>query len=559
MTEKGIVMKRIHNKANRSNKEKVGFGYGSFHANVESQNAAKTTKEVGGIILFFLAIGGIGSYLWFTRKSKYNTSEKIRSVNADADAKIRVNKAETENTITILREKSEIKINEHRTFVDNRKANFISNEESVKMSLRGWMDQYHAKYPMPNCEAIPLLDKILYGCSDGHKDAVMFYLLTSMGAICFSKVRSMYLDKKMHAANILSIIEGESGSGKGYINNVHNALFKRHIECDRDKLNEDKGGIIQTAGINVSASKLFEVLRDNQKVHILAVETEIEHVREAFSKPGGLRFSYLRNAFDNDPVYQNNKSKDAVKGNFPLYMNCVFAGTPKAIKNLINEREEEGGSARRFCFPVIPEIINNNVDVELPEGEELEAIRNQIDRWHNKYSYTTIRNVDMACKEYEIDLNYINNTLKDWINNQIIKANEEKIDERRKFGRAFACIAFHCSIVLHMLAGEPTKEKRKARKAVKEMTLYIANYCMERYIEKYSNKPNAIVDTNPISSKSQRDRRQLTEDEILYWYPLRGTKDKQGNTIGYGTIAKDLGVNKDTVRNSFKRYEQGRI
>ena len=82
---------------------------------------------------------------------------------------------------------------------------------------------------------------------------------------------------------------------------------------------------------------------------------------------------------------------------------------------------------------------------------------------------------------------------------------------------------------------------------------------MERYLAKfvqgyYTDSENEIH-TEQIAQK----KRKPTLEEIEHWYPLRGTTDVDGKMIGYGKIAKLLGTDKDTLRNAFKRYEQGQV
>ena len=121
--------------------------------------------------------------------------------------------------------------------------------------------------------------------------------------------------------------------------------------------------------------------------------------------------------------------------------------------------------------------------------------------------------------------------------------------------------AHHCAIVLHMLAGEPPPKDIKLRRTVKELTIYIANYCMERYLTKFTDyglqvQANEATTDNSDSTAAAPVRRKLTQEEIDEWYYLRGTLDENGKVIGYGTIGKKLGVDKFSVYNSFNKYEK---
>lgn len=570
-TQRPHLTMKGHRYKNSKMELNVPFGGGVKY---EGKAPISTIGKGITMVLAAFIVGGGGMFVYKKFKKMIDTDQDIRKHKEKTNDVIKSDDAHTDNEIRVLIAKSEINMNERNQIFSHRKEVISTNNNGYvaipKTTLRAWIDRFNSDYPMPDYSAIPLLNDILDCCPDDYKDAMMFHILTCLGAVCFSKVRAKYEDGKLHSPSLQTIIEGESGSGKGCFNNIYQLLFNRIIKRDRTLIGkEHEKHIIQTAGIDVSASKFIDILADNHEVHLLAVETEIRKVQEAFSKKGGLQFSYLRNAFDNDAVYKNNKSKSA-NGSFPVFFNCSFTGTPNSIAKLINKDEIEGGTARRFCFTAIPELESNSRTVEMPDEETLEDLRDKIELWQSTYSFHT-ENVamvdddvdrqqcetDIPCEEHIIDLEYVKKGLNDWVDKQFNRYYEDKIDVRRQHCRAISAIAFHCAIVLHMMASEPDSKHRRERRVIKDLTIYIANYCMERYIAKYGQ----VRDTEPIQNIefSENSKRRLTSDEIAYWYPLRGTKDKNGNVIGYGTIAKNFGMNKDDVRNAFKRFEKGKL
>lgn len=302
-----------------------------------------------GSACLILGVAGISLYKY---KKKIDIDEEIRKDKAVTQNKIDFDNVHTENNRQKKNTRGEIKkdvlLRQTREYSSN-----CQTESGVsQLSLHSWIEKFHSEYVMPDYSTIPILADVLAASPDGYQDAMMLHLLSAFGGICFSKVRAEFLDKKFHSPSLLTIIEGASGSGKGNFNTVYKVLFHRILESDRNKLKlEGCKQIIQTAGINVSASKFMDILAFNQGVHIYAMETELVKVYEAFSRKGGLEFSYLRNAFDNDEVYQNNNGRSSTRGSFPVYFNCTFTGTPNAVDSLINEKEVEGGTARRFVSP----------------------------------------------------------------------------------------------------------------------------------------------------------------------------------------------------------------
>ena len=471
----------------------------------------------------------------------------------------------TDNDIRKAQAFSEIRVNERKQMIELRQTiNPVTVPTAQKeRSLKGWINCFHAKYPMPDYSSIPFLATVLDGCPAGYKDSMMMSLLSAAGALCFSKVRALYLDQKLHSPSIQVIVEGEQGSGKGSILHLHKCVFNRVIDADMKKLarKDASDKIIQTAGINISQAKFYEVVANNQGVHSLAVESEITTVENAFKKSNGLSFDFLRKAFHNEPIYLNNKAKGTVHGSFPVFLNYIFTGTPKAIGSLINAKEVEGGTASRICFAVIPEVELMAPFVDFPSGSELNDMQDQIDSWRQKYCFQTVAGKDVACQEHEVYIDYICDALQDWLNKQYQLYKKDGVQERNDVRMRMATIAFHCAIVLHMLAGEPKPNDRKLRKTVKELTIYIANYCMERYLTKFTDyglqvQVNEATNENSDSTAAAPEHRPLTQEEIDEWYYLRGTLDENGKVIGYGTIGRKLGVDKYSVKNSFDRYEK---
>lgn len=369
-----------------------------------------------------------------------------------------------------------------------------SSQDPGKETPKTWSELFHETHKMP--EAPLFIKKILDGCPEGYEDAMLFALLSELGAMCFSKVRAVYLDGVKHSPSLMVIIEAAFGAGKGKFETAYKVLFDRIIRKDQMKLaNEGHPYIIQTMGINTSRSKFYDVTAYNLGVHQFDLESEISAVTEVLKKPNGLSYEHLRKAFENGPVFQNNKAKDAATGLFPVYFNCVFTGTPDAVNKFIG-KEIEGGTASRFIWSTFPESGRDIAALHLPEGEELEQMRDQIEEWQDLYCYYTRGNQDIAREETEINLSYMNVALKQWLNFQYDRSVQDGNSARKDVRSRAAAIAFHCAIVLHMLWGQPEEEDAASRKSVVDLTLYIAEYCVERFIQKFGELHNIQREAN---------------------------------------------------------------
>lgn len=526
-------------------------------------------------------VGAIVGVIAYTIKKKYATKKDVQKlekqcelekkkddnhtknikeiVDNQCDNKIRYKHAETDETLRLREGMLEL----------NRKYGISAPKATDKVqhqpSLRCWIKHFHSQYTIPDYSNIPLLKQILDGYPDDFKDAMMLHLLNSLGAMCYSKVRAKR-DDVMHAPNLLTIVEGKQGSGKSKFDIVYKTLFKRLIEQDREKLAKDiSENIIQTVGVNITKSKFIDILAANNGVHLYAMETELSRMLKVSHNGRSIGFIELRKAFDNEEIEQFNKNGKAKQGRYPVYFNCTLTGTPEAINNAFNIKEVNEGSARRFCFTVIPEPDAQCKKWKLPQGKKLEDIRDLIDSLRSTYCFRhdPVKG-DIPCDEYEIDLGYMEEALESWLQTQYKIYLVDKVEMRNEVRFGIAAVAFHNAIVLHMLAGNPNSRQKAKRKTVIQLALYIADYCMERYLAKFVPEYNMTsVSTTDAEQSAQRPvqkKRELTIEEILYWYPRRGQLGDNGKTIGYGTIAKHLGLqDKNIVRNSFKRYEQGKL
>lgn len=539
----------------------------------------KRKKEI--IITCIIALTpAIVDGIIYILKKKDGTKNDVKKMHENSKLKMSEDNNHTNNVIDIANNECDNKIRYKRVETDEKirlhkelwkwqreysiKGSTTDEQSQNESSISCWIKNFHSIFKMPGYDNIPLLKQVLDGCPEGFKEAMLFHLLTMTGALCFSRVRAKY-NGDLHAPNLMTVVEGKQGSGKSRFDLIYKKLFSRIIEQDRIKTRKDiPGNIKQTVGINITNSKFIDMLAENGKVHLYVIETELSRLLEV-SRSGRIGFIEFRKAFDNEDIEQFNKSKKSTQGRYPVYLNCTLTGTPTAVSNAFNSKEVNEGSARRFCFTVIPEPGAHSEKIQFPEGEELEIIRDKIDEWRNKYCFhhDPVKG-DIPCDEYVVDLDYVDEDLEDWIKAQYQIYLKDKVEKRNEIRFGIAAVAFHCAIVLHMLAGNPDAKQRLARKNVKQLTLYIADYCMERYLTRfvpdYRMDSANITDDQQNSKCSEQKKRHLTLEEILQWYPKRGMIGDDGKPIGYGTIAKHLGLqDKNIVRNAFKRYEKGLI
>lgn len=425
---------------------------------------------------------------------------------------------------------------------------------TIQISLREWQDKFNSKYPMPEYSTIPHLDTILNCCPEDFRSAMLMHLLAMYGALAFPTVRAVYLDGNKQSPSLQVVIEGAQSSGKGRFKDMFYMLFERVIKSDSLKLqSESPDNIIQITGTEVSRTRFQMILASNKGVHIYVMEPEIDAVTESIKKKGGFATELLRKAFSNENITQDSMiTKPYARGSFPVYLNYTFTGTTKAIDRFFKEDEYEDGTASRVCFAVIPELGDQMPDFKKIGLKRLSVMQDQIDEWRKKYCYQTDENgMDIPATETTIDLSYVNSVLKQWLDT-MFHSNDKA---RKGISPRIACMAFRCAMVMHMMAGCPGPKEWKKRRQICDLAVYIANYCMERFLYKSSpDKEQRLEELTQGLHSVIKPKRSLTDEELEYWYNQHGKTDDKGNIIGYGTIAKILGMEKDDVRNALKKY-----
>lgn len=528
----------------------------------------------GGGFVLYKGVGFIHDWILEKQKGKTRaksysdkTDDDIRKQQARTDGDIKKGHAAAEDKINVKHEATENKIKEFKAKASVDYSLFIKKQQvrmqykhnaqvSVKEELssespnKDWISEFCVMYDMPKCSDFSIIRDIIPYAPFGYREPLILSTLTNLGARCFSKVRASKGGNKKQSPSLQTVIEGDSGAGKGYFMDVNNALFERCIARDNKNLQDASGKkhIIQTIGIGTTRAKLFHHIANNNGIHLILNETEIEDLEKDFKKGKGLSYIDLRKAFSNETVNYNVMNKDAINGSFKMYLNCVLTGTTSGVDSFFNNKEVHGGTAQRFCFSVIPEFETKLLRV-IPEAEQLIRMQDMIDDYRSNYCcYQDGAGNDVACNETTIDLTFLEVELDRWTSEQ---TNKQDKWIRNKLVTRVEDIAFRIGMVLYMLADCPDSTQPEKRQSVIDMSIYLANYCMERDIYKLSK----VWKKQPSSPQmTQCVARYVTEDEIKAWYDKYGTYDENGEYISYPYIGKRIGANKDSVRNAMQRY-----
>lgn len=363
----------------------------------------------------------------------------------------------------------------------------VSNDSEV----RDWLENFEVEFPRNFIQLPHIINEYAANCPVGFEVPVIVALTAELAG-CFSNVRAKYLDGKFHRPNIMVVIEAPFSSLKGQIKLMIDTLFERRIKRDFDKIADtERRKIIQTLAPNVTEATLLDILGNNQGIHTIIMDPETTTMVNAVrNKNNGISYEILRKAYDNDEITRMNRSKNAPQGSFPTAINFVLTGTPDATDKFL-KKEIEGGTASRMCLAVLSKVGKEIPSFPMPGGELLSQFQNDIDAWTEQFAYTTdAEGNDNPVPPYETDMSYVNLALQEWLEAQYDLSQSENNPARGALRMRIASSAFNCAIVWHMLYDEPSSRKRNERKNVVDLTIYMANYFMERWLHKFGTQHN---------------------------------------------------------------------
>lgn len=181
----------------------------------------RNTLKVFGIITGVMLMASVIGVKYYQRsKARRYRDEKI------ADAEEFVIKKEAENRYGRV---SKGMRNNPQMDTDSNAENEEGTDHHIVVNTMPWNEYYNQKFPLMCFNFPSIISDFLADCPEGYEEALIAHLTTALGAICFSRVQSKFLDGKYHRPNLQTIIEALSGTGKGYFQEVNNKLLQRRI------------------------------------------------------------------------------------------------------------------------------------------------------------------------------------------------------------------------------------------------------------------------------------------------------------------------------------------
>lgn len=391
-------------------------------------------------------------------------------------------------------------------------------------------------------EKVPSLPPVLrqwYDVApDDFKKPVTLCQLPILGALG-SRLRAKYLDGKIHSPSFQVSLEAPQASGKSFMDKLVNYELAQMMQSDEDqraierayqdevaqlKLTNSKikkedlpkkpQGIIRFLPPTISITMLLKRMEGAQGLHCFAYSPEIDTVTRAFKRGFSNLSEVLRVSFDNGLYGQDFASENSWSGNVQLFYNCLFSGTPKAMRRFYPDVED--GLVSRVLFVTLADQFGKPMPVwrEFNEKEKM-----AVDVALTRLNEISLQGSEVQ-KEHFMKMDFLNKALEKWIKSQQIEAVKEDDRTRDIFCRRAAVVGFRAGMLCYFLWGEtPTPP---IRKNTCDFAIWVANCMLNQHMLRFQmdntssnvNKWQSLYDKLPQEFKRADLEKEMIKEKI---------------------------------------------
>lgn len=360
-----------------------------------------------------------------------------------------------------------------------------------------------------NTDTMPPLPPIFKEYSDiapdDFKQAVVLCLLPLVGTLG-SKLRAVYLSGKEETPSFMVSLEAPQASGKSFIETLTNDVLKPVILKDEEERQKERDfeeqikiiklqgskntkserediknlmehkpePIIRKIPATASITKLLIRLQQAQGLHVFALAPEIDTVSKAFKRGFSNLSDLLRCGFDNSEFGQDYASDTSFSGMVKIFYNTLYSGTPGAMRRFYTNSED--GTMSRTLFVTLPDQFGKKMPVwgKLNKQQQLVTDTNI-----TKLYEVSIQGDDVQ-PEHLMQLEFLNNAMADWIEQQRQLSVKYEDRTRNVFYRRCAELGFRAGMIAHYLYNED--KSKSAKRKVTQFSIWVANMMLKQFI-----------------------------------------------------------------------------
>ena len=237
-------------------------------------------------------------------------------------------------------------------------------------------------------------------------------------------------------------------------------------------------GIIRYVPATMSITKMLMRMEGAQGLHLFALAPEIDTVYKAFKRNFSSLSDALRISFENGLYGQDYASDQSYSGIVPLYYNCLFSGTPKAMCRFYPDVED--GLVSRVLFVSLPDQFGKPMPVWRSFTEEEKRI---VDIGLARLNEITLQGSEVQ-PEHVMKMDWLNKSMQAWIIAQQQEAVREDNRTRDIFCRRSAVVGFRAGMLAWFLYGE--KNTPPIRRNVCKFAEWVANCMLNQHLLRFN-------------------------------------------------------------------------
>lgn len=367
---------------------------------------------------------------------------------------------------------------------------------------------------------------------DDFKEAVVLCQLPILGALG-SKLRSEYLDGRMHSPTFQVSLEAPQASGKSFLTRLIDYELAQMKEADAAAREEERDyqekmsklkllnvkmkkgessdiperprPIVRYVPATMSITKLLMRMNDAKGLHLFAFAPEIDTVLKAFKRGFSSFSDALRVSFDNDEYGQDYASDQSFSGMVRMYYNSLFSGTPKAMCRFYPDVED--GLVSRVLFCTLPDQFGKPMPVW---GNFTPQQKRAVDVELVRLNEISLQG-DEVQPEHVMRLAWLNKALAKWIVEQQQEALRQEDRTRDIFCRRAAVVGFRAGMLAWFLWGEHNTPT--LRKYTCEFAIWVANCMLNQHLLRF-NVQSTHSNVNPWEKAFESLPDEFTREEV---------------------------------------------
>ena len=341
---------------------------------------------------------------------------------------------------------------------------------------------------------------------DDFKVPVTLCQLPILGALG-SRLRSVYLDGKVHSPSFQVSLEAPQASGKSFLvklvqTELAQMMESDEVERDREREYKDKIGEMKMLNIKINADNKDDILGTKPEaiirylpatisvtmllkrmynargLHCFALAEEIDTVYRAYKRGFSNLSELLRVSFDNGLYGQDYASENSWSGNVQLFYNTLFSGTPKAMRRFYPDVED--GLVSRVLFVTLPDQFGK----PMPLWKEMTPDQKRIcDIALTRLNEVSIQDGKVQ-PEHMMKLGWLNKAMDAWVKSQQTEAIRTDDRTRDIFCRRSAVVGFRAGMLGWFLYEE--KNTPTIRRNVCLFATWVANCMLNQHLLRFN-------------------------------------------------------------------------